>query len=153
MKRLLFSTLLLLLAASGAEAIPGDAWYRVARSASGFDLLIYVDARGATLGAYQLRIEHHPGPRAELDLMQGDLPGISAGRDGFVTVANTETPGTIVVNGIDPIGRPGRPRAHLLTLHFQGNPLGLGRPTITVDTLADVDGQPVARTQSRTRGR
>jgi hypothetical protein len=137
----------LALATGQALAVPGDAWVQIAPGPedSQFDAKVYVDAATERVGAYQIEVTYDPSQGIEIDTSAGTNSGVSPGADGFVTVANTSVPGHVIVNGFNTAGYPGSKEMHLVTIHFNGQPIDADSVNLSVDELASTEGKPIGR--------
>jgi hypothetical protein len=147
MYKVLIALAMLGLVVGRAWAVAGDVWYEVVpvkgSRQQAFDAEIYVDAQGSNLGAYQFALSYDPNAGVAVDTGRGRYAGVSAGADGFVTVANTKAAGEVIVNGFNPSGRAGTDRMHVVTVHFTGNEADADSLHLYVETLADSVGQPI----------
>ena len=147
MKKTLFGLMLLALAGNQAFGASGESWYVLTPVAGGtaFDVNIYVDARGNTVGAYQLTLAYDAREGAQVDTSKGRFAGVSAGADGFITAANTAMPGQVIVNGFDAQGRVGTAQMHLVTVHFAGRDSATGNFVLNLEELVTEQGVTIGQ--------
>lgn len=130
-----------------ATTSAGDVWFSpetgtLSGTGTAYSDEVHVNSGTQKLGAYSFIITYNENIIL-VDNTKGAYGGVDAGTDGFVTVVNTDTPGTLVVNGFDINGTGPGNDLHVLTIYWTTTGTGTTTLDLTVTNLTDETGTTI----------
>jgi hypothetical protein len=100
-----------------------------------FTTELHINTENQNFAAYGIKIKYNPAIVAvEAEI---GINGVEAGPDGFVTVANTNKKGEIMIAGLNPSGKKGGKNLHAITIHWKAIGKGVTTLEVIVDNLVD----------------
>ncbi len=125
-----------------ATTSPGDVWFspysKSVAEGTSVSIEVHFNSGDQKLGAYSYTVTYDSSVLS-VDTSQGNN-GVTAGSDGgSLMVVNANTPGALIINGIDIHGTGPGSNLHLSTIHFTAISTGTSVLHINIETLADVE--------------